>query len=388
MKILNKALAIFCSVILFSQFIRAQSAFDILTKVEQNIRTIQYLHYKCHYLPRNSIPEETGEVWLERIPSDSIFSSHFHIKGKAKFGINGGKNYLTNYEYFYDGKTSIEIRDIDTSMTIFYPNKYPNDMKNPAKSQIAALPLIYLLIDENFKSDLLKNNPQLSLDSVSNNWIIKLLYTKQNGTSKTEKLFINKNSFLISKIEDKWNTHGHLGTVNISIENYLKNKYVDKNKITLIKNYNGYKRIYDKDRRKSFHIIGKNAPKFNFKSYNGHSITLGQYKGKIVVLEFRENWCSHCLLSFPEMNEFQKKYEKEEVKLIGITTDNEDEVKKLINYNKLNYTNIFASKNILKEYEITAWPTFILINKEGKIIFADEGYLNKIKEKINQLIKN
>lgn len=384
MKILKITLINLFLFLLVPQNLIAQNAKNILSWVEKNIGVIQLLHYKSLYLDINpaindSIFKSTGEIWLKNIPSDSIFGAQFHVKGSDTHG---------NFEYFYNGYISTEIRDFDTSINIFDPYKYPNDYRNPAKARMALLPFFDLLINKNLKSTLLKNNPKLLLDSVQNNWKITLFYPKdKEGGIFTKILFIDKSKLFISKYEKILKWRGLIYRTNISISNYSINNEVDKNKIKLTGNYSGYKKKNSEELNAlKSNITGKYAPDFSYYSYSGQKVTLNQYKGRVILLDFWESWCGYCLNALPEINKFYDDYRNKGVEVIGISTENKKQVKKIISYNKLNYINIFADVAILKDYKVSARPTYVLINKTGKIELVSYGDWDKVKEKINQII--
>ncbi len=132
-------------------------------------------------------------------------------------------------------------------------------------------------------------------------------------------------------------------------------------------------------------LIGKDAVSFTFSSYDGQKISLNQYKGKILVLDFWESWCAKCIHSFPDVNRIAMEYKPKGIEILGITTGNKKAVKKLIKSNKLIYTNIFADKTITNDYEVSARPTYVIVNEEGKIIFVSHGNLSLIEKKLKQI---
>jgi peroxiredoxin len=391
MKILIKSLLLLCITYFLSQKSFSQTATNILSNIQQRIDSTKFLHYKSTYLSINtgvddSVVKSNAEVWLQTLPADSIFGARFHLKGADRWGA---------FEYYYDGQNSYEIRDLDTSMTIFNPNKYPNDFHNPAKARMALEPFVYLLIDAKFKSTLLKNNPKILLDKSDNNWIISLLYPKdKDGDIISTNLLIDKTNYSILQILKKVFFRGITFTTKISVGDYTINDPLIKNDIPLTESYATYKRKHDNSNNKEksaneikSDLIGKKAPEFSFPSYDGREISLNQNKGKIVVLDFWESWCGYCIAAFPEMIKLQEKYKDMGVEVIGISTENIAEIKKLIKYNKLNYTNVFGDRTIITNYEISSRPTYILINKKSKIVLISYGDLEKVEKKIDQLIK-
>jgi thiol-disulfide isomerase/thioredoxin len=392
MKKFSKSILLLCITIIFSQITYAQPAINILNNFQKRIDSTKFLHYRATYLSinpavDNPMFQSKAEIWLQRVPFDSIFGAHFHVKGSDKLG---------RYEYYYDGQNGIEIRDFDSSITIFDPYKYPNDYNNPAKARTALEPFVKLIIDSNFKSSLLKGSPKILLDTKFNSWTISLSYPKEeNGMVDSKKLHIDKNTFTITQIEDELLWRGIRYFIQIFLSDYSTNSMSVKNNIRLTRTYNIYKRRYingdtnkDNPNKTRLTLIGKKAPGFLFPSYAGKNISLNQYKGKIIVLDFWESWCGYCIAVLPEMNKFQKDYLNKGVKLIGITTENKNGIKGIIKYNKLNYTNLYGDSTIIKNYDITGRPTYVLIDKSGVIKLVSTGDFDKVKEELNQLTEN
>jgi len=102
-----------------TQFSIAQQVEDVLQRIERNIQTIEFLSYHSSFVNINptvedSIFKASATIWLKRVPSDSIFGAHFHVRGKDK---------NSTFDYHYDGQNSYEIRHEDKQVTIFYPHK-------------------------------------------------------------------------------------------------------------------------------------------------------------------------------------------------------------------------------------------------------------------------
>ena len=110
---------------------------------------------------------------------------------------------------------------------------------------------------------------------------------------------------------------------------------------------------------------------------------------KYSLREFWGTWCGPCKKMTPVLKETFKA-NTSKLNIIGIAVDkNEDLVKKYIIENGMTWTNIFLdikniNKGILEELKIQAYPTFILIDNEGKILYR--GSTDSFDEMV-QLIK-
>ncbi|MGH9680933.1 MAG: redoxin domain-containing protein, partial [Candidatus Acidiferrales bacterium] len=63
------------------------------------------------------------------------------------------------------------------------------------------------------------------------------------------------------------------------------------------------------------------APTVAMKDLNDHDVTLAQYKGKVVLVNFWATWCEPCKVEIPWLIEFQKKYGAQGFVILGVSMD-------------------------------------------------------------------
>jgi thiol-disulfide isomerase/thioredoxin len=132
--------------------------------------------------------------------------------------------------------------------------------------------------------------------------------------------------------------------------------------------------------------IGQPAPDFSAKLANGKMISLAEFKSKkYVLLDFWGTWCVHCRALSPDMIKMYKKYESKGLEIVSIATDDDRKLwqKTIVDDRTGLWKHILlmdASKsakgdNLVVQYSVPAYPTFILIDKEGKIAgrYGGEG---------------
>lgn len=363
---------------------------EILKRIKDKIQRIETLSYESTYVLNNpfqgdSIFQSSGKVWLQIVPDDTIFGCRFHVEGRDKHG---------EYDYYYDGLRSYEIRHLKKEITIFNPYEFANTPNNPAKARTALTPFVDLLIDKNIMNTLQKNNPKKTLreDNESEGWLISFEYPQDElGQSLTQKLFIDKSTLSIRRIEKRVLWRGMTTSINIAIENYEINNKENSALVSLTRKYEDYTKEVFKGHRTTdispvSDLDGEEAPDFEYTSFDGEKVSLSRMKGKIILLDFWESWCGYCILVLPKINELLKEYKNKGFIIIGITTENREQIEKLIKSNQLNYINIFADKSILKKYKVTARPTYYLIDKNGIIIKTSYGDLKKIESAVKTLI--
>ncbi|MHB1922441.1 MAG: TlpA family protein disulfide reductase [Chitinophagaceae bacterium] len=341
------------------------SALELLKEIETKNKQVETLHYKSSYTniysgKQDSLYKVSAEVWLRKSAPDTIFGSVFHIKG-----IDDNEN----YDYFYDGQCTYEVRHSAKKVLIINPFSFPNDANNPAKARTALLPVLGYLTNVNLAKTLFTGNPEQKLTSTGKNWVIELKYPKDSyGMLKTRWITVNKDMVIINYKElVLWNGLHIITAYNIT--DYSVNKPFIATQIPLCEPFNTYTIKHYKNYKETNanSLIGRVAPSFDYTSFNGENIELNDFKGQYVLLDFWESWCGNCILALPELNKLNKSY-GDNLTIIGITTVNRSEIRHLIETNHLCYINLLADNTIINNYKVTPRPTYILINPAGIII--------------------
>lgn len=143
---------------------------------------------------------------------------------------------------------------------------------------------------------------------------------------------------------------------------------------------------------------------FTLTDQYGKEHTLSDYKGKVVFLNFWATWCPPCKKEIPDIESLYKEYNlnQDEVVFLGVTNpksekypQNQDEEKdKIISFLKnkgYTFPTLFdETGDILKNYNISAFPTTFMIDKEGNILGYVPGMMTKdiMVNVINQTLKS
>ena len=130
-------------------------------------------------------------------------------------------------------------------------------------------------------------------------------------------------------------------------------------------------------------IFGNNssqAPDFTVKDLKGREISLSNYSGKVVFLNFWATWCGPCKAEIPDLIQAYKQYKDKGMEIIGISVDriSPKSVLKFAEKYKINYPIIMGTEKILNDYDPGPYiPTTIIVDQEGKIRHRHIGYMNK-----------
>jgi thiol-disulfide isomerase/thioredoxin len=138
----------------------------------------------------------------------------------------------------------------------------------------------------------------------------------------------------------------------------------------------------------SVKTLGQPAPEVAFKDLDGTDATLGQYKGKVVLVNFWATWCDPCYVEIPWLIEMQQKYEAKGFTVLGIAMDEEGKsavapflAKERFNVNgqklPMNYPIVIGNDNVADKFGgLLGYPTSFLISRDGKIVKKVQGLIS------------
>lgn len=120
-----------------------------------------------------------------------------------------------------------------------------------------------------------------------------------------------------------------------------------------------------------------NAPDFTVPDLEGNSLTLSDFKGKVIILDFWTTWCPPCRRGIPDFVQLYEKYKHEGLVIIGVSLDGGDSrsVKQFSKNYKINYPIVLGNFNVTQDYGgIRAIPTTFVIDGKGNIKEKYVGY--------------
>ncbi len=122
-------------------------------------------------------------------------------------------------------------------------------------------------------------------------------------------------------------------------------------------------------------IAYRRAPSFTRIDLNHRQVSLADYRGKVVLLNFWATWCAPCLTEMPRFVAWQQEYGGRGLQVIGISMDDEEQsVRVAFRKYKLNYPVVMGDEKIGEMYGgILGLPVTFLIDRSGKIRFKHEG---------------
>ena len=130
--------------------------------------------------------------------------------------------------------------------------------------------------------------------------------------------------------------------------------------------------VYDKISKLA---VGALSPVFtNYENANGGTTSLSDLKGKLLYIDVWATWCRPCLAEIPALKALQDKFKNnKDIEFVSLSIDDDREAwRKAVKDKDLKGVQLIADKafesQFIQDYSINQIPTFLLIDKEGKII--------------------
>lgn len=117
------------------------------------------------------------------------------------------------------------------------------------------------------------------------------------------------------------------------------------------------------------------APAFSLKSLDGKPVSLADFHGKVVFLNFWATWCGPCRVEIPDLVDLQSRY-KDRLQVIGLEVgdDESDDIQKYVEKTGINYPVAIGPEELRMQYGgIPALPTSFVLDTEGRVVQKHVG---------------
>jgi peroxiredoxin len=133
-------------------------------------------------------------------------------------------------------------------------------------------------------------------------------------------------------------------------------------------------------------LQGKMAPNFTLPDTKGQKVSLADYKGKAVVLDFWATWCAPCKVEIPWLEQFNKQYSGQGLQIIGVSEDDLDldnktelakekqQIADMASQLKIDYPVLYDDADVSTPYGgVDGLPTTFFIDRSGKVVASTVG---------------
>ncbi|MDE0313967.1 MAG: TlpA disulfide reductase family protein [Candidatus Poribacteria bacterium] len=133
--------------------------------------------------------------------------------------------------------------------------------------------------------------------------------------------------------------------------------------------------VYERKVDPKYKLWGKLVPDFSATDLDGKPISLKDYRGKVILLDFWAVWCGFCIDEMPNLKKVYATYKDQGFDIIGVSLDDtEKELRDYIKENNIQWRQIFDTVNaksedsLVRQLKITSVPSQWLIDRDGKLI--------------------
>jgi peroxiredoxin len=124
---------------------------------------------------------------------------------------------------------------------------------------------------------------------------------------------------------------------------------------------------------------GKLAPDFTLSDASARPVTLSDYRGTVVSLNFWATWCLPCRTEIPWFVEFQQAYGGRGFAVLGVSLDDDgwQSVKPYIESKHVNYPVMTGSEEVAAQFGVASLPVTVLIDASGRIVSTHSGLVSR-----------
>lgn len=164
-------------------------------------------------------------------------------------------------------------------------------------------------------------------------------------------------------------------------------KYLSKEEVKLRNDqFRQQQKDFEKNRRK---LIGSTLTELSLTDMDGKTYTLEDLKGKAIFLNFWFTQCKPCIEEMPDLNKLKEKYNDQNVVFFAVTYNEKKLITEFLKRTDLNLTIIPNDRKTIDQFHINFYPTNILIDPNGKVLFINElmggNGLKEIKKLLHKM---
>jgi peroxiredoxin len=129
-------------------------------------------------------------------------------------------------------------------------------------------------------------------------------------------------------------------------------------------------------------LRGKHAPEFSLRTVEGKKLSLSDYRGKAVLINFWATWCAPCKIEMPWLVALRSQYAPQGFEILGVSEDDADTPRsKLAKFGEeqhLNYPLLVGDDAVSRKYGgVEFLPTSYFVGRDGKVVAETAGLVSK-----------
>ena len=415
-----------------SQPISSEAPSDRLTKAEQIDENVEICKQQlleigkavqAYQKEHGDFPEWLSDLHPKYLPdANLLLCAADKLGGKPVFGSNADPKMPVSYGYqFHPGyrKSTAENRAIygeviplarcrhhtnqpfdclNLSFALkVYPSSHvwentPEEMYGTPKKTIEALEAGLQQLADNEKSFYVYRSLVRLYIEIGREKDAENLINRFKSTLKTDNLEAH---FLLGAMLEMANRDKEVLAVFEKLEQRYPDNYYVLDELAQIHEGLGNAKRAEEYRKKAdpmAELVGKVVPDFSATALDGKPISLQDYRGKVVLLDFWAVWCGPCLGEMPNVKRVYNIYKDQGFDIIGVSLDtDETRLRNYLKENNIPWRQIFSGQKwkspLAQKYHIRSIPAPWLISKDGTLI-SREARGGKLERLVLEALKH
>ena len=121
--------------------------------------------------------------------------------------------------------------------------------------------------------------------------------------------------------------------------------------------------------------VGGGAPDFRLPDLSGKEVSLSDFKGQVVLVDFWATWCGPCQEELPDLIALHQKYKDKGFTVLGVDMDamGKKVVGPFVEDNKIPYPVLLSGADAPPGYDIAGLPAAVLVDRKGRLVRSYVG---------------
>ena len=139
---------------------------------------------------------------------------------------------------------------------------------------------------------------------------------------------------------------------------------------------------------------GQPAPDFTLDDLQGRSVSLSDFRGQAVFLDFWASWCGPCIGAVPHLEELKQRARDQKVVFLNISLDSADEWHQAVHEHGLTGTHVHAPGGwraaVAQLYQVRSIPSYFLVGPDGRmdgrVNHVSDVYIEEVVARIEEVL--
>ncbi len=347
-----------------------RTASDVVAEYHEAISEIELASYQVHRIDTfasGAVWNRRGEAIMKRDGADT----------KLGFQLHAVQDSVPS-EVHYDGSKLFLINKSKRSYEYF---------------QFADMPVLYTPGGQMIVEDLMivKDTIIPTLSQDEKNFILTYSYpdrVEDEVTRIHKKIYVDRQTYLPKRVESRRTIMGDKQVTIWAIDGLAVNSSVSQAFFDLeyLSEYAVITRPNDVNLHES--LIQSEIEDYSLTTFDQQVFRISSKLGNILLLDFWEIWCGPCLSSMPNVQRLHEDYEASGLQVLGIITEanSVEKAKRILSRKGVTYPNAIGSKDLANYLKVTGIPQYVLVDREGTIVYISQGFSDSIEVKLKELL--